>query len=58
MRIEWEKSYSNNEYKSSIDFSEDKEINKKMKRKVARFLPNPERNWGPKSMASIKLKPK
>ena len=29
-----------------------------MKRKIARFLPNPERNWGPKSMASIKLKPK
>ena len=58
MRVEWEKSKLNQEYKSDIDFSEDKEISKKMKRKIARFLPNPERNWGPKSMASIKLKPK
>ena len=58
MRIEWEKSQVDKNYKSQIDFSEDKKINKLIKRKVARFLPNPEKNWGPKSMASIKLKPK
>lgn len=36
-----------------FDFSIDKDLKKSLKKKIARFLPNPEKNWGPKSGAVI-----
>ena len=41
------------EGKLDFDFSEDLEMKKFLKKKIARFLPNPEKNWGPKSGAVI-----
>ena len=39
--------------KTGIDFTEDKEIIKILKNKTPRFMPNPERNWGPKKGACL-----
>ena len=37
-----------------VDFTDNPEIKKILKNKVPRFMPNPEKNWGPKSAARIK----
>jgi len=54
MKLEWEKTNKEKEYKSHIDFSDNAEIKQMLKSAPPRFLPNPEKNWGPKSAAKIK----
>jgi hypothetical protein len=54
MKLEWEKSCKDKDYKSHIDFSDNAEIKLMLKNAPPRFLPNPEKNWGPKSAAKIK----
>jgi hypothetical protein len=51
---EWEKVSRDKGYESKIDFSDNPEIKFMLKHTPPRFLPNPEKNWGPKSAAKIK----
>ncbi len=56
LRLAWEKEFlnrTNKEFKNEVDFSEDPELKKMLKKKTARFLHNPEKNWGPMSCAII-----
>ncbi len=53
MRDDWEKQDKNKDYKGKIDFSIDKELKKKFRKRPPRFLPNPEKYWGPKSSATM-----
>ena len=38
-----------------FDMTVNLEVKRMLKERVARFLPNPEKNWGPKSASKIKL---
>lgn len=38
---------------SGLDFTDDKEVLKQLKSKLPRFMPNPEKNWGPKKGAFL-----
>ena len=58
MRCEYEKKFTENNFKGTIDFTEDKELKKKFKRSLGRFFKNPEKNWGPKSTAILKINKK
>ena len=55
MLAEWKKKDSDKDYKGSIDFSDNQDVKQMLKGYPARFLPNPEKNWGPKAAAKITL---
>ena len=55
MREEWLKMNEDKNYTSDIDWTEIDDIRKKLKHSVPRFLPNPEKNWGPKKGAVLNL---
>ena len=52
---EWWLLENDPDFKGEISFTVDPEIKKMIKEYPPRFLPNPEKNWGPKSAAIIKL---
>ena len=58
MRCEWEKKFKDKDFKGTVDFSDDKELNKKFKRSCGRFFKNPEKYWGTKSTAVLKIEKK
>ena len=53
MREDWIKINSNE--KGELDWSEIKEIKHMLKSTIPRFLPNPEKNWGPKKGAILNI---
>jgi len=54
VKAEWEKVNKEKDYTSPINFSDNPEVKQMLKNTPPRFLPNPEKNWGPKSAAKIK----
>lgn len=46
------------QFKGEVNFNIDVEVKKMIKEYPPRFLPNPEKNWGPKSAAKIQLEKK
>lgn len=55
MREEWKKKGLEKDYKEKLNWTEDKEVKKLLKNRIARFLPNPEKNWGPKKGAVLNV---
>ena len=50
---DWIKISENPDCEKKFDWSEDKEVKNQQKTIIPRFLPNPEKNWGPKKGAMM-----
>lgn len=55
MREEWKKIMEDKDCEKQFDWSENKDIKKMLKNSAPRFLPNPEKNWGPKKGAVLNI---
>ena len=52
---EWKQKETNPKFKGEINFKINDDVKKMINDYPPRFLPNPEKNWGPKAAAKIQL---